>query len=110
MARASSVTLAIDAAKLPLFDGILAMAASNRSGGMGSNQEHFGQAIQLDPGVGDALAAVLFDPQTSGGLLVAVSGDAAGAAAKALAAAQVEAAQIGTVQEATGRFNIVVRA
>ena len=110
MARASSVTLAIDAAKLPLFDGILAMAASNRSGGMGSNQEHFGQAIQLDPGVGDALAAVLFDPQTSGGLLVAVSGDAAGAAAKALVAAQVEAAQIGTVQEATGRFNIVVRA
>ena len=109
MARASGATLAIDATKLPVFDGVLAMASSNRSGGMGSNEEHFGGTIQIDPAVDGALASVLFDPQTSGGLLVAVSRDAADAARRALAAANVDAAQIGTVEAAAGRFNIVVR-
>src|SRR5205085_10600613 len=34
MARASGVTIAIEAARVPVFDGTLAMALSNRSGGM----------------------------------------------------------------------------
>jgi len=110
MARASGVTLAIDAGTLPLFDGILAMALSNRSGGMGSNQEHYGDAIQLDDVLDEALASVLYDPQTSGGLLVAVTPDAAGAAQAALVSRDVAAVRIGTVEPADGRFHIVVRA
>src|SRR5262245_37239610 len=49
MARASGVTLAMNAGKLPVFNGVLAMALSNRSGGMGSNEDHYGDTIQIDP-------------------------------------------------------------
>jgi selenide,water dikinase len=110
MARASGVTLVIDAGKLPLLNGIVAMASANRSGGLGSNQEHFGEAVRIDPALDEALAWVLYDPQTSGGLLVAVSRDAASAARAALSAAGVHAAEIGTVEAADARFHIVVRA
>jgi selenide,water dikinase len=110
MARASGVTLEIDSRTLPLFDGVLAVAASNRSGGMATNLEHYGAAVRMDPRVDDALATVLYDPQTSGGLLVAVKHEAAPAARKALSAASVQAAEIGTVGAADGRFHIVVRA
>ena len=110
MARASGVTLVIEAGKLPLFNGIVAIAAANRSGGMASNEEYFGAAVRLDPELDAALASVLYDPQTSGGLLVAVSPDAASAARDALAAADVQAAEIGAVEAEHGRFNIVVRA
>jgi selenide,water dikinase len=109
MARESGVTLEIDSSSLPVFDGVLAIAGLNRSGGMGSNQEHYGDSVRIAPGVDAALAAVLFDPQTSGGLLVAVSGDAVPAARAALAAAGVTAAEIGKVEAADGRFHIVVR-
>jgi len=110
MARASGVTLVIEAKKLPVFNGVLAIASANRSGGMGSNQEHFGEMIQVDPALDGALESLLYDPQTSGGLLIAVSPDAAGAARKALAEANVEASLIGTVEAPAGGFNIVVRA
>jgi len=110
MARASGVTLVIGGGTLPLLNGVVAIAQANRSGGMGSNQEHFGEAVRMDPALGEALASVVYDPQTSGGLLVAVSRDAASAARAALAAAGVEAAEIGTVEAADGRFYIVVRA
>jgi selenide,water dikinase len=109
MARASGVTLVIEAKKLPVFNGVLAIASANRSGGMGSNQEHFGEMIQVDPALDGALESLLYDPQTSGGLLIAVSPDAAGAARKALAEADVEASLIGTVEAPAGGFNIVVR-
>jgi len=109
MARASGVTLVIEAKKLPVFNGVLAIASANRSGGMGSNQEHFGEMIQVDPALDGALESLLYDPQTSGGLLIAVSPDAAGAASKALAEADVEASLIGTVEAPAGGFNIVVR-
>ena len=110
MARASGVTLVIDATKLPVLSGVLAMASTNRSGGMGSNEEHFGEAIQMDPALDSALALLLYDPQTSGGLLIAVSHEAASMVSEALAAANVDASRIGTVEAAAGGFNIVVRA
>jgi selenide,water dikinase len=109
MARASGVTLSIDASKLPLLTGVVEMAAANRSGGMGSNEEHFSDTVSVDPAVTDALAAVLYDPQTSGGLLIAADGEAADATARALTAGGVQASRIGTVERADRRFRIVVR-
>ena len=41
-----------DAGAVPLFDGVLAIAGQNRSGGMGSNLEHFGEGVRrVDAGV-----------------------------------------------------------
>jgi selenide, water dikinase len=109
MARASRVTIAIDASRVPVFDGVLAMATANRSGGMASNQEHFGAAVRMSAEVDAARQALLFDPQTSGGLLVAVAADAAARVEAALAAAGVLAARVGKAEAPIASVQIDVR-
>jgi len=109
MARASGVTLVIHAGQLPLLSGVREIASNNQSGGMSSNREHFSAAIQLDPSLDGALEALLYDPQTSGGLLIAASGERAAAVSERLAAATVHASRIGTVEPARNGLNIVVR-
>ncbi len=108
MAVASRVTLVITGARVPTFPGALAVAAANRSAGMASNQEHFGDGVRLDAGIGRDLECVLYDPQTSGGLLVAVAPDAADRALAALAAAGIPAANIGSVAEGVPGANVIV--
>jgi selenide,water dikinase len=99
MAAASLVTLAVRAGKVPTFDGVVEMAARNRSGGLTSNREHFAGSVRLERGVADNLADVLFDPQTSGGLLLAVPGRSATDLAESLDVAGVPSWQIGEVVE-----------
>ncbi len=99
MANASGVTIELEAARLPLFDGVTAMAAANRSGGLASNRAHFADQIQLASPGADALADLLFDPQTSGGLFVTIGADDAETAAARLTAAGQLAARIGRVTE-----------
>jgi selenide, water dikinase len=109
MARASHVTLEIEAGRVPMFDGVLALAGANRSGGMASNEEHFSASVRFTGAVNSAVQAVLFDPQTSGGLLVAASADAAADVETALAAAGGLAARIGTVETVRPGVQIDVR-
>jgi selenide,water dikinase len=97
MALASQVTLALQSTEVPVFSGVFDMVARNRSGGLASNQEHFGGGVQFRPDVPDVYHDLLYDPQTSGGLLVAVDESQAAAALQALVAAGVPAARIGTV-------------
>ena len=110
MARASGVTIAVDASRVPLFNGVLAIAARNRSGGMASNEDHFGAGVRLDGSVSLDLLAVLYDPQTSGGLLVAVAEPAAARVASALEAAGAPASRIGAAEAARAGLHIAVRA
>jgi selenide, water dikinase len=110
VARASGVTIAIDASRVPLFDGVLAIAAHNRSGGMASNEAYFGAGVRLDGSPGADVLAVLYDPQTSGGLLVAAAEGAAGHVEAALEAAGVLAARIGAVEPARSGMHIAIRA
>ena len=109
MAVASGVTLVIDANRVPAFPGVLAFAAANRSAGMASNQAHFGHGVRMDVGVGGDLECLLYDPQTSGGLLVAVAPEAAERALAGLIAAGVPAVHIGSVVDAVPGINVVVR-
>jgi selenide,water dikinase len=109
MAQASGVTLAIDAGEVPFFAGVLALAAGNRSGGMQTNREHFSPGVRLDPSIGADMERLLYDPQTSGGLLVAAKQDAADAVGAALRDAGVRATRIGTVAAAMPGVRIVVR-
>ena len=75
---ASGVTLEIAAAEVPLFEGVAAIAARNRSGGLGIQPGAFREPASMSaPSVPPAFAPLLFDPQTSGGLLVAVAERAA---------------------------------
>jgi selenide, water dikinase len=97
MAVASRVTFNIRAADVPLFDHVLEIARHNRSGGLAANREHFEAIAQIDTKVPEALQDLLFDPQTSGGLLVAVDQLQADLALQALLSAGVQAVRIGNV-------------
>ena len=74
MAERSGCTLELDASALPLYDGALQLAADGvRTGGDARNRAHLDGRVSSS--TSDALEAVAFDPQTSGGLLAAVPGD-----------------------------------
>jgi len=100
MARASGVTIAIGAGAVPLFPGVLEIAEQNRSGGMSSNREHFAPSTRVEPGVDRVHEVVLYDPQTSGGLLIAAKPTSAAEVAASLSRAGVSARQIGTCEAA----------
>lgn len=109
MARASGATLLIEAGRVPMFEGVVGMASQNRSGGMISNQDHFASGVDIDPVVDASVAAVLYDPQTSGGLLIASSPDAAGELEARMRDAGVDARRIGSVLNAPADAKIRVK-
>jgi selenide,water dikinase len=102
MAAASGVTLAIALDRVPSFPGARDIAGQNRSGGLASNQEHFGPFVDIGSRTPEEAIALLYDPQTSGGLLIAAAADYADEVRHALAAADVRAWEIGRVQAARG--------
>jgi selenide,water dikinase len=102
MARASGVTLLIDAGKVPIFGGVREIARANRSGGMLSNQEHFAECVAADEQVDPVLLSLFYDPQTSGGLLIAAAAESADLVADALKRAGVNAARIGRANARSG--------
>ena len=74
MAERSSAVLRFSAAALPLYEGALAAAeAGVRTGGDARNRAHLAGRVIVDAAVGDSFEALCYDPQTSGGLLAAVS-------------------------------------
>jgi selenide,water dikinase len=109
MAAASVVTIVIEAGTLPLFHDVLAIAALNRSGGMASNQEHFGPELDIADGIDPALQLVLYDPQTSGGLLIAANADYADEVEAALRTVRISAPRIGTIASPTTGIHVRVR-
>lgn len=102
MAAASGVTIRLHAAAVPLMEGALELARGNRSGGMGTNQSHFEPGTRVIGQVDADLLLLLYDPQTSGGLLVVVGPTEAEATAAAFSQAGVQAARIGEVVADTG--------
>jgi selenide,water dikinase len=73
MASASNVTLAIDLEQLPLLPEAVALGANGfRTRASKSNFVFLEDAVSIAPNVDQDLLAIVFDPQTSGGLLVAL--------------------------------------
>ncbi len=99
MAAASGVSIEIDAGAVPLIDGVVELVAGNVPGGLRSNRSHFGPGVDVRPSVPPVVADLLFDPQTSGGLLVALPPGAVTDALERLEAAGVHAAAIAMVTD-----------
>ena len=95
MAAASACSLEIEAAAVPLIEGARALAPGNIPGGGRTNRDHFGGRVRVADGIDAHLLDLLYDPQTSGGLLVAVDASEAEALLGAFATAGVPAARIG---------------
>jgi selenide, water dikinase len=108
MAIGSDVTIEIDSKALPIIPGVLEIASQNRSGGMKTNEEHFMPGIEFLTGSGsllvnDARRDILFDPQTSGGLLVSVAAESADGVMDRLRKADIQAVFVGTVGTMDGK-------
>ena len=97
MAEGSGVGLTIEAANLPIAAGALALVAAGvTSGGCTRGKQFYGERVAIGAGVDRALADLVFDAETSGGLLVAVPEGEVEAARRRLRDAGVEgAASIG---------------
>jgi selenide,water dikinase len=104
IANASGVTVRIAAAQVPLLEGARALVGQNRSGGLNSNREYFGSGVKVAAGVDDEITDLLYDPQTSGGLLAFVAPERAEAALQALRARGIAAVEIGRAIAPTGNW------
>jgi len=102
LAERSGVRLALDAGALPALDGALSAAeAGIRTGGDGRNRDFAAEAVDLD-GLPEPLAALGYDPQTSGGLLVALPAERAAVLAAEFDRRGLFLARIGRVEEGSG--------
>lgn len=73
MASGSSVTVILESAKLPLLRRARHLAEKGYlTGGCKRNREYLQDKITLDPSIRKGLVELAFDPQTSGGLLIAL--------------------------------------
>jgi selenide, water dikinase len=73
MAEGSGVTLVFEESDLPLLPGALELAREGMiPGGGARNREYFAPQARISDEVADEMVTLAFDPQTSGGLLIAV--------------------------------------
>lgn len=73
MALGSNVTLVIDSAQLQFLPGARDYAAQGAiPGGLKNNREFAGECVKVEGTLAPELEALLYDPQTSGGLLVSL--------------------------------------
>jgi len=76
LAAASQVMVEVAAADIPLFPAALELARMGLvPGGAFRNREYLAGKVAFAPEIEEEIRDVLFDPQTSGGLLISVPGD-----------------------------------
>jgi selenide,water dikinase len=105
MAQGSGVTITIVAEQMPLLPGAARLAARGLlTGGCQRNRAYLDDKMVVDPSVSAPLLELALDPQTSGGLLIAIPGPRARRLVRALHAGGVRAARIvGEASAAAGR-------
>ena len=87
MMMASGVSAIVSRSAVPILPGAQELAeAGNVSGGTGRNMEALGDAVSLEDGVSEVDFVLMADAQTSGGMLISVAEDRAGALVKSLVA------------------------
>ena len=110
MAMGSKVALEIETEKVPRLEGALeAIALGAIPAGLRANRD-YAECVVSDASssrVREDVRTLLYDPQTSGGLLISVESVNAGALEAALRAANLPAAVVGRV--VAGKPAIVLR-
>lgn len=78
MAEASKITFAIDPASLPLLPGAIDLVTKgNRTRASATNRQFAEPSFRIEGSPDEVAIEFLFDPQTSGGLLISVAADRA---------------------------------
>lgn len=111
MAHLGHVNFVIRIESLHWLPGALAYAEQDIfPGGMGRNRDYFGQWVRFDAHITETQQSLLFDPQTSGGLLMAADAVHAEALLHDLTHVDVDARIIGHVEADSGEGgNLIVR-
>jgi selenide,water dikinase len=72
MAEGSGATIVFEESDLPLLPDALDLCRAGMiPGGGARNREYYGPKVRISDEIADEMAELAFDPQTSGGLLVA---------------------------------------
>lgn len=109
MARESGVTCEIASADVPVMRGALHYAAQGMlTGGGGNNRIFVEGSISMKAGVEENVQHVLYDPQTSGGLLISIPEASADELLRALRNSCPQCAVIGRVMK-KGPKPLIVR-
>jgi selenide, water dikinase len=99
----SGVKIVLDAAALPAMQGALDVArAGERTGGDRRNREFAGGHVRVSGVVPDDVVTLAWDPQTSGGLLLALPKERGAVLQASFAAAGLFLARIGSVEAGDG--------
>lgn len=108
MAKASGVALRVEYGALPVHDGFYRLAKGGvTTGCTTANEENARPFLALAPRLDRTRRELLFDPQTSGGLLLAVPAERAPELLRALAETGHRAAEVGEVLAGPPRLEIV---
>jgi selenide,water dikinase len=103
MADHSGVRMVLRSAGLPLLPGALQYAIDGVDfGGVNRNREHLAPRVQGLEGASPEMQRLLLDPQTSGGLLIALDASRAAALVETLRGDGLPAAVVGEVREGSG--------
>jgi selenide,water dikinase len=107
LAHLSAVNLTLSYDALPWLPGAQRYAADGMfPGGAANNMAFFGQWVSFDNALDQVTRTLLFDPETSGGLLMSVDAVRAEALLAALSARQVTGWQIGQVEPGDGHIHV----
>jgi selenide,water dikinase len=109
MAVASNVGLVFDSENLPLLDGALEWASMGLvPAGAFANRSYLENRVKFSDRVGLPLQDVMFDPQTSGGLLICLPPGGAEVFQKSLGEIEGCCVIIGRVRAAEGEPRVIV--
>jgi selenide,water dikinase len=106
MIEDSQVGALVQATSLPVFEGVEGFCSQGLlPGGLQRNRKHREAMVRADDSVPQFLQDVLFDPQTSGGLLVAVPAAQAGELLDKLRQSGISSAAM--IGELTGEASVI---
>jgi selenide,water dikinase len=103
MASAGGVSLRFDASSLPLLPGAIEYASRGIiTGGAARNRNYLAGRVRIAHAIPESMEHVLFDPQTSGGLLFAIQPELARDVESGFTAAGEHVWRVGEVVEGEG--------
>lgn len=108
MAHLSGVNFRLEFDRLGWLPGAMTYAQADLfAGGLYRNKEYFGPWVTFDDSIAEYEQHLLFDPQTSGGLLMSVAADKASSLSGDLLAAGDLAVDMGSVLDGDGHIEVV---
>lgn len=78
MLKNSRVSAVVNSTAVPVFDNVMeCLGKGLQPGGLQRNRDYYSPAVKIESGVPEYIMDVLFDPQTSGGLLISLAAEKA---------------------------------